>query len=128
MIVFGENALPDNFVTNAPSLRFCFRFLTVATILLRHVRSPITKHPLLICISCLTRTILDFLHYIHSPVGAYNTADPVSGYSGAPRNITMIPEKLASAGYYTALVGKWDTGQATTRHFPKGEKEMGKGS
>jgi hypothetical protein len=35
-----------------------------------------------------------------------NPADPVSGYSGIPTNMTSIAEKLVSAGYRAHAVGK----------------------
>ncbi|CAE7034873.1 Arsb [Symbiodinium natans] len=49
-----------------------------------------------------------------------NYEDPMSGYSGIPRNMTGIAEKLRSAGYRTHMVGKWDVGMATPDHTPKG--------
>ena len=46
----------------------------------------------------------------------YNPKDPVSGFSGIPRNMTGIATKLnLEAGYVThqLQVGKWDAGMAT---------------
>lgn len=34
--------------------------------------------------------------------------------------MTVIAEKLKSAGYATHQVGKWDAGMATSTHIPKG--------
>ena len=50
----------------------------------------------------------------------YNPKDPVSGFSGIPRNMTGLAEKLKQAGYATHQVGKWDAGMATPDHTPKG--------
>ena len=50
----------------------------------------------------------------------HNPDDPVSGFQGIPRNMTVIAEKLKSAGYATHQVGKWDAGMATPTHVPKG--------
>ena len=50
----------------------------------------------------------------------YNPKDPVSGYTGIPRNMTVIATKLKEAGYATHQVGKWDAGMATPDHTPKG--------
>lgn len=50
----------------------------------------------------------------------YNPADPVSGFSAIPRNVTGIAEKLKEAGYETHQVGKWDAGMATPDHTPQG--------
>ena len=36
-----------------------------------------------------------------------NPKDPVSGFAGIPRNMTVLAEKLAAAGYATAQAGKW---------------------
>ena len=46
----------------------------------------------------------------------YNPDDPVSGYGGIPRNMTVFVTKLQSAGYATYQVGKWHVGSATTLH------------
>ena len=51
---------------------------------------------------------------------SYNPKNPVSGYQGIPRNMTVIAEKLKEAGYATHQVGKWDAGMATPDHTPKG--------
>jgi len=60
-------------------------------------------------------------------VNVYNTGvtvknpkDPVSGYTGVPRNMTVFARKLKDAGYATHMVGKWDIGMATPEHTPKG--------
>ena len=37
----------------------------------------------------------------------YNPKDQISGFSGVPRNMTAIAEKLASVGYNTVQAGKW---------------------
>ena len=50
----------------------------------------------------------------------YNPKDPVSGYGGIPRNMTVFASKLKSAGYATHQVGKWHVGMATTDHIPLG--------
>ena len=50
----------------------------------------------------------------------YNPKDPVSGFTGIPRNMTGIAEKLKQAGYATRQVGKWDAGMATADHTPVG--------
>jgi arylsulfatase A-like enzyme len=39
---------------------------------------------------------------------------------GIPRNMTGMATKLASAGYATHMVGKWDAGMATPDHTPYG--------
>ena len=49
-----------------------------------------------------------------------NLADPISGMSGIPRDMTGIATKLKSAGYATHMVGKWDAGMATMSHIPRG--------
>ena len=36
-----------------------------------------------------------------------NKQDPVAGFAGIPRNMTVLAEKLAAAGYATAQAGKW---------------------
>ena len=51
---------------------------------------------------------------------SYNPNDPISGYQGIPRNMTVIAEKLREAGYVAHQVGKWDAGMATPDHIPKG--------
>ena len=50
----------------------------------------------------------------------YNPDDPVSGFTGIPRNMTGIGEKMKQAGYATHQVGKWDAGMATSDHTPTG--------
>lgn len=49
-----------------------------------------------------------------------NPDDPVSGFSGIPRNMTGMGSKMAAAGYRTAMFGKWDVGMATPAHSPDG--------
>ena len=49
-----------------------------------------------------------------------NPLDPVSGFSGIPRNMSGIATKLAAAGYSTHAYGKWDVGMATVDHTPAG--------
>jgi len=50
----------------------------------------------------------------------HNPADPVSGYSAIPRNMTGLATLMRRAGYSTAMAGKWDAGQATVDHTPAG--------
>eukprot|EP00041_Stephanoeca_diplocostata_P019448 m.419703 g.419703 ORF g.419703 m.419703 type:complete len:551 (+) comp21308_c0_seq1:304-1956(+) len=57
-------------------------------------------------------------------VTVHNPSDPISGFQGIPRNMTGIAEKMRSAGYYTAMVGKWDAGMATPDHTPQGRGYM----
>lgn len=47
-------------------------------------------------------------------------AGPCCAQSGIPRNMTTIAAKMASAGYDTHFVGKWDAGCATPQHTPHG--------
>ena len=54
--------------------------------------------------------------------GAYNPKDPVSGFNGIPRNMTVISAKMKEAGYATHQVGKWHVGFATSDHTPKGRR------
>lgn len=58
--------------------------------------------------------VFNYLPLMHNP------ADPVSGYSAIPRNMTGIAELMQRAGYATAMAGKWDAGQATEQHTPRG--------
>jgi len=51
---------------------------------------------------------------------AFNPEDPVSGYSGIPRNMTGIAQQLKTVGYRTHMTGKWDAGMATWEHTPMG--------
>ena len=51
---------------------------------------------------------------------AYNPKDPVSGFNGIPRNMTVISAKMKEAGYATHQVGKWHVGYDTPDHIPKG--------
>ena len=53
-------------------------------------------------------------------ISAHNPNDPVSGFQGVPRNMTMISAKMKEAGYATHQVGKWHVGFATPDHTPKG--------
>ena len=50
----------------------------------------------------------------------HNPKDPISGFQGIPRKMTVIAEKLKGAGYATHQVGKWDAGMATMDHVPRG--------
>ena len=50
----------------------------------------------------------------------YNPDNPVSGFGGIPRNMTVIASKMKEAGYATHQVGKWHAGLATSDHIPKG--------
>lgn len=60
------------------------------------------------------------VNVLNSPLGMFNLSDPVSGFSGIPRNMSTIAEKLASVGYRTIQSGKWHCGLATADHTPKG--------
>lgn len=51
---------------------------------------------------------------------SYNSADPVSGFAGIPRNMTGLGVKLRDAGYRTHFYGKFDIGMATPDHSPLG--------
>lgn len=46
--------------------------------------------------------------------------DHVSGFSGIPRNMTGLAEKMKAGGYRTHMTGKWDAGMATWEHTPMG--------
>ena len=50
----------------------------------------------------------------------YNPADPVSGFSGIPRNMTGLGALMKRGGYRTHFAGKWDAGMATWDHTPRG--------
>jgi arylsulfatase A-like enzyme len=50
----------------------------------------------------------------------HNPRDPVGGWMGMARNFTGVATKLRGAGYSTHHVGKWDVGQATPDHTPRG--------
>ena len=59
---------------------------------------------------------------IHVNVGndaltLFNAADPVSGASGIPRNMSTIAEKLKAAGYHTMQAGKVRTHARRLRGF-----------
>jgi arylsulfatase I/J len=58
------------------------------------------------------------VNVLNSDLAAVNSADPVSGFAGIPRNMTALPSKLAAAGYTTIQSGKWHTGLATPDHTP----------
>jgi len=60
------------------------------------------------------------VNVLNSDVMQHNAADPVSGFQGAPRNVTGLAEKLKGAGYATAMIGKWHAGMATRDHTPQG--------
>jgi len=49
-----------------------------------------------------------------------NPADPVSGWSAMPVNMTGLGEIMARGGYATHYYGKWDAGMATPFHTPLG--------
>eukprot|EP00928_Gymnodinium_smaydae_P005003 TRINITY_DN1171_c0_g4_i1.p1 TRINITY_DN1171_c0_g4~~TRINITY_DN1171_c0_g4_i1.p1 ORF type:complete len:696 (-),score=92.99 TRINITY_DN1171_c0_g4_i1:159-2246(-) len=53
-------------------------------------------------------------------VTAINKDDPVSGFSGIPRNMTGLGMKMKAGGYKTYYTGKWDAGMATPQHTPRG--------
>ncbi|XP_065839147.1 arylsulfatase B-like isoform X2 [Oscarella lobularis] len=50
----------------------------------------------------------------------HNAKDPIGGFQGIPRNMTVIAEKMKQGGYATHQVGKWDAGMATRDHIPLG--------
>jgi arylsulfatase I/J len=50
----------------------------------------------------------------------HNPQDPVSGFSGIPRNMTGLGELMKRGNYRTAFAGKWDAGMATFDHTPRG--------
>ena len=52
-------------------------------------------------------------------VNQENSATEQPG-AGVPLNMTMLPTKLAAAGYACHHVGKWHAGQATFGHIPAG--------
>jgi len=56
--------------------------------------------------------------------GVWNPADPVSGFSGIPRNMTGMATVMKRAGYATHQAGKWDAGMATPDHTPFGRGYM----
>ena len=60
------------------------------------------------------------VNVLNSDIMQHNAADPVSGVQGAPRNMTGLATKLKTAGYATAMVGKWHAGAATPDHTPQG--------
>lgn len=61
-----------------------------------------------------------YVNVINDDIGDYNLSEPDTGFSGIPRNMTGIAEKLASAGYQTVMTGKWHCGLATPTHTPHG--------
>jgi arylsulfatase B len=60
------------------------------------------------------------VNVLNDPIGDVNRSDPISGFSGIPRNMTGIAQKLADAGYNTVMAGKWHVGLATPDHTPQG--------
>ena len=50
------------------------------------------------------------VNVVNGQTTCHNPADPVSGYSGIPTNMTSVAEKLTGAGYRAHAVGKWDAG------------------
>jgi len=58
--------------------------------------------------------------WVNDDPNMVNPKDPVSGFSGIPRNMTGIASKLREAGYRTHATGKWDAGMATWDHTPMG--------
>ena len=50
----------------------------------------------------------------------YNPNDPISGYSGIPRNMTGLGALMKRGNYRTVFAGKWDAGMATMQHTPRG--------
>ena len=69
---------------------------------------------------CSLQTGRNPLHVnaINTGVLVHNPADPVSGFQGIPRNMTGVAEKMRTAGYRTAMTGKWDAGMATPQVRP----------
>ncbi|KAG5190929.1 arylsulfatase B-like protein [Tribonema minus] len=49
----------------------------------------------------------------------FNATDRVSGFEGIPTNMTVIAEKMSSAGYAAHFVGKWHVGHSSRRQLPK---------
>ena len=56
----------------------------------------------------------------HRPADRDELCSPTDVHCGAPYTVTTIAQKMASAGYKTHLVGKWDVGMATPTHTPVG--------
>ena len=52
--------------------------------------------------------------------GQPGLCSPTDVHCGAPYTVTTIAQKMASAGYKTHIVGKWDVGMATPTHTPVG--------
>lgn len=55
----------------------------------------------------------------YEPYMRNDAADPDAGFSGIPRNMSTVANKLQAAGYATAIAGKWDVGMATVGHAPR---------
>ena len=47
------------------------------------------------------------VNVLNDDMSIWNPQDPVAGFAGIPRNMTVLAEKLAAAGYATAQAGKW---------------------
>jgi hypothetical protein len=60
------------------------------------------------------------VNVVNANPGIANPTDPVGGYAGIARNMTGIATKLAAAGYFCAMLGKWDAGMASPDHTPRG--------
>lgn len=60
------------------------------------------------------------VNVINAEPSVANRSDPESGFAGIPRSMTGIATKLASAGYATAMFGKWDAGMAAPELTPRG--------
>mmetsp|Transcript_84125 Transcript_84125/g.132832 ORF Transcript_84125/g.132832 Transcript_84125/m.132832 type:complete len:538 (-) Transcript_84125:46-1659(-) len=58
--------------------------------------------------------------WVNDDPNMVNPKDPVSGFSGIPRNMTGMATKMREAGYRTHATGKWDAGMATWDHTPMG--------
>lgn len=58
--------------------------------------------------------------WVNDDPNMVNPKDPVSGFSGIPRNMTGMATKMRAAGYRTHATGKWDAGMATWDHTPMG--------
>ena len=74
---------------------YAFKFCSPSRSSLQSGRNPIHVN------------VNNFLPIMHNP------ADPVSGFSAIPRNMTGLASVMSRAGYNTVMAGKWDAGQAT---------------
>eukprot|EP00966_Prymnesium_polylepis_P151391 3498237-Prymnesium_polylepis.1 len=60
------------------------------------------------------------VNVLNADMSIVNRSDPESGFAGIPRSMTGIATKLATAGYATAMFGKWDVGGAVAEQTPRG--------